>query len=119
MRYHIFFVVLGRLQHIEKWASCSGSKSIITERQSFGKKQFLEPLLLVERRLHPKPFGVKNHILSKRKHVFNIKVFKLRGSNRDLCLCNFIVELLLVSVVSLLVNHLAKDQGLLELFPAF
>jgi hypothetical protein len=49
-----FLSTLTPRQVLEKWRGCGGSiESISVERDSFRQKQQLQPLLVVERRLHP------------------------------------------------------------------
>ena len=52
--HHSFISTLGRRQVVEKWCRYGGSiESISVVRDSFREEQLLQPLLVVERRLHP------------------------------------------------------------------
>ena len=52
--HHTFMSTLRRRQVVEKWYRCGGSiESISVERDSLRKEQLLQPLLVIERGLHP------------------------------------------------------------------
>jgi hypothetical protein len=51
---HHSFSTLGRRQVLEKWCRYGGSiEPISVERDSFREEQLLQPLLVIERGLHP------------------------------------------------------------------
>jgi hypothetical protein len=67
-------------QVAEGWRGYAGSnKPIFVKRDSVGKEQLLEPLALVERRLHPEVRGARQNAFRKRQDALHVEFFELAG----------------------------------------
>jgi hypothetical protein len=73
-----FIPTFNRPQVAEGRCGYAGSnKAFSVERNSVGKEQLLEPLALLERRLHPQVCGARQNTFCERQDAFHVEFFEL------------------------------------------
>jgi hypothetical protein len=73
-----FIPALNRPQVAEGRCGYGGSnKAVSVERDSVWKEQLLEPLALLERRLHPQVGGARQNAFCERQDAFHVEFFEL------------------------------------------
>ena len=115
MAHHIFISVFGRRQALEKWRGCGGSiKSISVERDPFREKQLLEPLFLIQRRLHPKVRGARQNAFCERQDALYVEFFDRFGVVVNLGERQFLAQFVALRFIARQVDRLRVEKGLIE-----
>ena len=76
----------------------------------------LEPLLLIERGLHPQAGRVGQEVLGKAKHTLDIELFQPHLMQLKLSEGQLLPELVALPVIGRLVDSLAVDERLVQFF---
>ncbi len=108
---NLSFPVLDFPQVAEGRCGYAGSnKAISVERDSVRKEQLLEPLTLVERRLHPQVGGARQNAFCERQDAFYVEFIELAGVPVNPGERELLAQLLGVTVVRLDVDGAVEEE---------
>lgn len=84
------------------------------KRDPFGKEQPLQPLLLIERGLHPQVRRPRQDALSEGQKALHVKFFQLLGLSVDLCEGQFLADLVALAFVGALVDRVGEQERIVQ-----